>query len=171
MKKLRAHRPYDTHEAKMLRELTEFVEANVNCFDRTLRAGHITGSAWVLDLARTHVLLTHHQKLDRWLQLGGHADGNPDVLEVALCEAREESGLLEVSPITEDVFDVDVHLIPARGSDPQHLHYDVRFLLQADRTHQLMVNHESKALAWVELTQVATLNAEASLLRMVAKTM
>ena len=168
--KLRAHQPYDAHEAAMLRATREFVEANAACFDRSLRAGHITGSAWVLDLARTHVLLTHHQKLERWLQLGGHADGNHDVLQVALCEAKEESGLPEVSPISEAIFDVDVHLIPARGDQPGHLHYDVRFLLQADRQHPLTVTHESKALAWVELSQVAALNAEASLLRMVAKT-
>ncbi|HVF11280.1 MAG TPA: NUDIX hydrolase [Abditibacteriaceae bacterium] len=165
-----AHQPYDAREAAKLQELREFVEANAGCFDRSLRAGHITGSAWILDLERTHVLLTHHLKLERWLQLGGHADGNPDVLQVALSEAKEESGLLEVSPISEAIFDVDVHLIPARGPEPCHLHYDVRFLLQADRNHPLTVTHESKALAWVKLTAVENLNAEASLLRMVAKT-
>ena len=154
----------------MLQQLIEFVEANINCFDRSLQIGHVTGSAWIVDLARAHVLLTHHQKLDKWLQLGGHADGNPDILQVALCEAREESGLQEVSPITEAIFDVDVHLIPAHGSVPPHFHYDVRFLLQADRGQPLLVSHESKALAWAALDQVAGLNAEDSLLRMVKKT-
>lgn len=168
--KLHAHRPHDAHEARMLEELTRFVEANSNCFDRSLQIGHVTGSAWITDLERTHVLLTHHRKLDKWLQLGGHADGNPDVLQVAILEAQEESGLEEVTPITESIFDVDVHLIPARGDVPEHFHYDVRFLLQADRNRPLTVSGESKDLAWVDLTQVAALNAEASLLRMVAKT-
>jgi ADP-ribose pyrophosphatase YjhB (NUDIX family) len=168
--KLRAYQPYDAHEAEMLQILTEFVERHIDCFDRSLQIGHVTGSAWILDLSRTHVLLTHHRKLDKWLQLGGHADGNPDILQVALGEAREESGLQEVAPITESIFDVDVHLIPARGEVPEHFHYDVRFLLEADRSEPLSVSHESKDLAWVELTQVAALNAEPSLLRMVAKT-
>ena len=170
LNKLRSHQPYDAHEAEMLQLLLGFVESNANCFDRSLLSGHVTGSAWILDLTHTRVLLTHHRKLDRWLQLGGHADGNSDVLEVALSEAREESGLQAIVPVTQSVFDVDVHLIPARGDVPEHFHYDVRFLLQADRSQPLTVSHESKDLAWVELAQVAALNPESSLLRMVAKT-
>ncbi|HBY64068.1 MAG TPA: NUDIX hydrolase, partial [Solibacterales bacterium] len=136
----------------------------------SLPAGHITGSAWVLDHGRTHVLLTHHQKLDKWLQLGGHADGDPDTLAVALREAREESGLSEVHPLTAGIFDVDVHLIPARKSEPEHFHYDIRHLLLADRRHPLRITSESKDLRWVPIADVARLTREESMLRMVRKT-
>ena len=80
-------------EEATLRRFLEFVRANERCFERSLEEGHVTGSAWVADASRTRVLLTHHRKLDIWVQLGGHADGDPDVLRVALREALEESGL------------------------------------------------------------------------------
>ena len=154
----------------MLHALRQFVEAHPDCFERSLREGHVTGSCWLLDASGTHVLLTHHRKLDRWLQLGGHADGDPDLLRVALREAREESGLEDIVAVSEAIFDVDVHAIPARGDEPRHLHYDVRFLLRAGRDAPLRVNHESKALAWIKLSEVARLSPDESLLRMVAKT-
>ena len=98
------------------------------CFDD----GHITGSAWVVDPAGSRLLLTHHRKLGKWLQLGGHSDGEPDTLAVALREAREESGL-RVRPISNAVLDIDIHTIPALKGEPAHLHYDVRFALRRPR--------------------------------------
>lgn len=154
----------------MLRQLKAFVSANERCFERSLAIGHVTGSAWIVDLDRDYVLLTHHEKLDKWLQLGGHADGEPDILQVALREAREESGLEAISPISGKIFDVDVHCIPTRGSEPAHLHHDVRFLLEADRSLRLRITPESRALVWVRLSEVTQLTGEASITRMVAKT-
>jgi 8-oxo-dGTP pyrophosphatase MutT (NUDIX family) len=130
LNKLRVHTPRDAHEAAMAEALRQFVANHANCFERSLRIGHITGSAWIVDRGRTHALLTHHRKLNKWLQLGGHADGDPDILRVALREAREESNLDAIRPVSEDIFDVDIHVIPARGAEPEHLHYDVRFLLE-----------------------------------------
>src|SRR3569832_496180 len=105
--------PYNEDERTMNDRLRRVVEQEPRGFERTLQGGHVTGSAWIVDHAHTHVLLTHHRKLDRWLQLGGHADGEADVLSVALREAREESGLAEVTPILAGIFDTDVHVIPA----------------------------------------------------------
>ena len=107
-----------------------FVEAHEDCFERNCVPGHITGSAWVLDPTRERVLLTHHRKLDIWVQLGGHSDGETDPAKVALAEATEESGL-EVELLAPEIFDIDIHEIPARGDEPAHLHYDVRFALGA----------------------------------------
>ena len=166
---LRAHQPGDPHEAAMTARLVAFVEAHDDCYERSLAIGHVTGSAFVVDRDRTHTLLHHHGKLDRWLQLGGHADGDPDVLRVALREAREESGLDDVRPVSEAIFDVDIHVIPARGDVATHEHHDVRFLLEADRQAPLRITPESKALAWVPLDRVAELTAEESMLRMVRK--
>jgi ADP-ribose pyrophosphatase YjhB (NUDIX family) len=87
-----------------------------------------------------------------------------------LREAREESGLEEIRPVSDKIFDVDVHEIPARASDPAHYHYDVRFLLEADRCQPLRMTGESKALQWVKIADVGKLTSEESVLRMVAKT-
>lgn len=152
------------------RRIEAFVRAHADCFERTLVVGHVTGSAWIVDAARTRCLLTHHRKLDRWLQLGGHADGDPDILEVAMREAREESGLASLRPVGSSIFDCDVHPIPARKGEPEHFHYDVRFLLEADADEPLVVSAESKDLAWVALAEVARLEADESVMRMVAKT-
>ncbi len=154
----------------MLSRLRQFVCEYADCFERALTIGHVTGSAWVVDLERKQVLLTHHVNLDKWLQLGGHADGEPDVLKVALREAQEESGLQEIKPLSFDIFDVDVHEIPARKGVAAHFHYDIRFLFEADRRQPLQITAESKALAWVGIEEVTKLTQEESVLRMVAKT-
>ncbi|OZI06649.1 NUDIX hydrolase [Siphonobacter sp. BAB-5385] len=160
----------DTAEEQgMKTELTAFVRQHEDCFERTLLVGHVTGSAWVLDKTRTLVLLMHHRKLDRWFQPGGHCDGNPDVQEVAQREAWEETGVV-VKPVSEAIFDVDIHTIPARGQEPEHLHYDVRFLFEADATQPIVINQESKDIRWVPLADVTTLNDEESIARMVRKT-
>lgn len=173
LKQLSAHvaRPLDAHEAEMTRATLRFVESHPDCLLRSCVEGHLTGSAWIVSPGRTRTLLTHHVKLDKWLQLGGHADGDPDLRAVALREAREESGLGNVRVIAPEIFDVDRHWIPARKDVPSHHHYDVRFLLEADPGEPLTVSSESKELAWVELARVAALNSEESMLRMVRKTL
>jgi 8-oxo-dGTP pyrophosphatase MutT (NUDIX family) len=167
---LDAHPPLTEEEERMKVRLRDFVAAHEDCFQRSLTIGHVTGSAWIVDLTRTHVLLTHHGKLDKWLQLGGHADGDSDVLRVALREASEESGIAGIRPVSPAIFDVDIHLIPARRTEPEHFHYDVRFLLEADRTVPLRMSDESKDLRWVPLASVESLTQEESVLRMVRKT-
>jgi 8-oxo-dGTP pyrophosphatase MutT (NUDIX family) len=170
LEKLSAYRAAGDHERGMAGRLRAFVEAHADCFERSLAEGHVTGSAWVVDGERGHALLTHHRKLGKWLQLGGHADGDPDILRVALREAREESNLDSIAAVSEEIFDIDIHVIPARGAEPEHLHYDVRFLLEADRGAPLLASHESRSLAWVELGKVGALNPEESMARMVRKT-
>ena len=146
-----------------------FVEGQPRCFERDCwNDGHVTGSAVVLDAQGTSMLMTHHAKLGRWLQLGGHSDGESDPLAVACREAAEESGL-SVVPVREDVLDLDVHAIPARGADPAHFHYDVRFLLRAERLGPLAATDESLALKWVLLDDIETVTQEESILRMVRK--
>jgi len=169
---LHAHaaRPLDPHEAEMTGHTIRFIEAHADCFLRSQLSGHVTGSAWVVDPGRTRTLLTHHQKLGLWLQLGGHADGDPDILAVALREAREESGLRGVRAVSPAIYDVDRHWIPERKTEPAHWHYDLRFLLEADPAEPLTRSEESKELAWVELGRIAALNPEESMARMVRKT-
>ncbi len=169
---LRAHaaRLLDAHEAATATEIIRFVEVHADCLLRTCGPGHLTGSAWIVSPDRTSTLLTHHRKLDKWLQLGGHADGDADLLAVALREAREESGLTRLRSVSREIFDCDRHSIPARGSEPAHWHLDLRFLIEADPAEPLAISCESKALAWVEIERVTTLNPEESMARMVRKT-
>jgi 8-oxo-dGTP pyrophosphatase MutT (NUDIX family) len=147
-----------------------FVAAHGDCLLRSCLEGHLTGSAWIVSADRTRTLLTHHSKLGKWLQLGGHADGDPDLLAVALREAREESGLAGLTPVGAALFDVDRHRIPARGAEPAHWHHDLRFMIEADLGEPLTLSSESKALAWVDVAAVAGLNPEESMARMVRKT-
>ena len=169
---LRTHaaRPLCATEAEATALVIAFVEEHPDCLLRSCEPGHLTGSAWIVDPTRTRVLLTHHRKLGKWLQLGGHADGDPDLLAVALREAREESGLAGVRVLSPAIFDLDRHWIPPRKSDPGHWHLDLRFLLEADPAETLVVSDESHDLAWVPLTEVAALNPEESMTRMVRKT-
>jgi 8-oxo-dGTP pyrophosphatase MutT (NUDIX family) len=169
---LRAYGENDlsVQERGYLTQIIAFVESHPDCLLRTCLEGHLTGSAWIVNPAHTQTLLTHHRKLDKWLQLGGHADGEYDLLGVAQREAQEESGLTHVKPPVMTLFDVDCHRIPARKTEPEHWHFDLRFLFEADPQEALTVTHESKDLAWIDLDQVVTLNSEESMARMVRKT-
>lgn len=173
LKLLRAHasRPLEPHEAAMTADTIRFVADHADCLLRSCVPGHLTGSAWIVSPDRNRTLLTHHRKLDQWLQLGGHADGDDDLPGVALREAREESGLSDVRVVSTNIFDLDCHWIPARKNDPGHTHYDVRFIFEADPAAAISVSHESKDLAWVELARVSQLNPEESMARMVRKTL
>jgi len=156
-------------ERTVTEQFEKFVNNNTDCFERSLTVGHVTGSAWLVDSTGTRVLLTHHRKLNLWLQLGGHADGNANILEVASCEASEESGINAIEPVSKSLFDIDIHSIPARGNEPAHLHYDTRFALRTIGNECFTVSEESHALAWIPVDALHTKTTEESILRMAAK--
>ncbi|MFD2521865.1 NUDIX hydrolase [Emticicia soli] len=168
---LNSHVGHDQNEQKMTQRTIAFVNDYTNCFDRELLIGHITGSAWILDKSGQFVLLTHHRKLNRWFQPGGHCDGDCDVMNVALKEAIEETGVSEIELVNEGIFDIDIHTIPERKGVPEHLHYDIRFLFRADKDLPLLITEESNDLGWIELSKVEELNSEESMMRMVRKTL
>ena len=149
--------------------LIAFAEQQQNCCERTLLLGHFTGSCWLVSEDVKRVLLTHHKKLERWLQLGGHADGNSDLAQVALREAEEESGLTDLI-VEPEIFDLERHAIPARGAEPQHYHHDVRFVVHATGSEEFVVSNESHALAWRVISElVDDVEAEESIRRMARK--
>lgn len=156
-------------EAGEVARFAELLDDPADPFVRERLAGHFTGSAWLVDRGGARVLLTHHRKLDRWLQLGGHADGDRDLAQVALREAEEESGLpaLSVEPL---LFDLDRHWIPARGDVPGHWHYDLRYVVRAGADERFVVGDESHDLAWRDIRAIAEdPAADESLRRMAGK--
>jgi 8-oxo-dGTP pyrophosphatase MutT (NUDIX family) len=168
---LRDYRPLGPAEQSMLADTMQLIESHpADCASRQLLRGHLTASAWIVNANRTRALMTHHRKLNRWLQLGGHADGDLDLLRVALREAQEESGLKSLRCLAGVPFDVDVHTIPARAEVPEHLHYDVRFLFTADDAEPLVISEESLDLAWVPLEQLKEEHSDASIQRLISKT-
>lgn len=134
----------------------EFVTRRADCFERSCEEGHVTASAWIVSPDSRKFLLIHHRKLGRWLQLGGHADGDTNPARVALAEAQEESGLdhFEFLPAgaVPTFFDLDIHAIPARPGEPRHFHYDLRYLLRASREGPLLISEESNDLRWFDLS-------------------
>lgn len=169
IRQLRDYRARWKNEAETVARFIAFLAAHPDGFARELKIGHVTGSAWVVNRAGTHVLLTHHKKLNLWVQLGGHADGDSDVFRVARREAEEESGLTDLEPVGKDIFDVDVHRIPARGELPEHFHWDIRYAFRATDSEAYRVSAESHDLAWIEIGALGALTQEESMLRMARK--
>ena len=164
--RFRARNPGEAESAALFEG---FLDSSPDTFERHHPPGHFTGSAWLVSADGQRVLLTHHRKLARWLQLGGHADGDADLARVALREAEEESGLTDLV-VEADIFDLDRHAIPARGADPEHWHYDVRFVVRATGSEAFAVSEESLELAWKPVAEIAAdANADESMRRMAAR--
>ncbi|MCA8942028.1 MAG: NUDIX hydrolase [Planctomycetes bacterium] len=149
---LAAHRERWPEDGATADRIGHLVESRADCLERACEPGHVTASAWIVSADLERCLLTHHRKLGRWLQLGGHADGEPDPRRVALTEAREESGMddFELRDCGDGVLtlDIDVHAIPARRGEPEHEHHDFRFLFVACAGQRLEISDESLELRW-----------------------
>lgn len=133
----------DVHRTAIL----DFIAAHPDVAHRSCAAGHLTGSAVVVDATATRTLLMLHRKLGRWFQPGGHADGDANLAAVALREATEETGVAGLRLLATPI-DVDVHRVEPPGEAP-HLHLDVRFLVLAPAGAVEVANEESLALRWV----------------------
>lgn len=161
--------PEDINEINYKQRMLDFLNTHQNPFERSLKIGHFTASAFLLNTDKTKFLLMHHKKLNQWFQLGGHCDGDPDVLAVAIKEAQEESGIMEISPISTKIFDIDIHSIPSNEKDSEHYHYDIRFLLKTIDNDNFVQNDESHALRWIDLYSSSELSLKQSIKRMVDK--
>ena len=145
---LEGYAPRDGHQERERARMLAFLDEHPNdAHERTCLAGHLTASALLLDAAGERALLTLHRKLGRWLQLGGHVDGDANLAAGALRECVEESGI-DALAIDPTPIDLDVHVIPARPGEPEHLHLDTRFLVWAAPGSTPVVSDESVELRW-----------------------
>ena len=136
-------------------EILSLIANHPDCYYRThFNPGHITGSGLLLSADRTRVLMNHHKILDLWVCFGGHADGDTNILNVALRETMEESGIENIEPVTPAIFDIDVHPIPpnTKKNEPSHKHFDIRYLFRVrDRcSEDFVISDESKSLRWCD---------------------
>lgn len=165
---LEIYEPKDEREIKFKDEIFEILK-DPDCFQRTRLAGHFTSSAWIVNKDNTKSLITLHKKLKMYLQLGGHCDGDSDIIRVAYKEAMEESGITSLM-IKKSLFDIDVHTIPEHNGVPSHKHYDVRFLFQVTDDSEFILNEEeSNELRWIDKDEALTITSSYGFRRMVNK--
>lgn len=166
------HRTIFPDEASYVRRAHGFVLAHDNGLSRDLFPTHMTASSWVINPMHNRVLLLLHRKSGLWLQPGGHFDDDMDIIDVALRETAEETGLDpdEIRPLSPSIFDVDIHEVPPDTSAPRHEHIDLRFLVQIDDRIDIHGNEESLQVSWVGLRDALRFNNSRSIFRMVEKT-
>ena len=157
---------HSDHDRACVARVIGLIGERDDAFTRNPEHGHITASALVVSRDCKALLMTHHAKLDRWLQLGGHCDGLKDPYFVAKKEAYEESGLHQIHSLAADIVDIDIHAIPASAREPEHWHYDLRYVFQADQSAALQLSHESRQLRWVALDGLESVTDAPSVLRL-----
>ena len=167
---LDAHPAADAAEATDVAHIKRFVTDHADCFGKANPLGHITGSAYIVDPAG-RFLMTHHAKLGRWLQVGGHSDLHEhDPLQTALREAREESGLTDLRPLQTAPIDIDVHRIPERRKssgvvEPAHDHLDLRYALITQAPTEICITAESSDLQWFAFEALPELALDSAAMR------
>lgn len=150
---LMAYEPYNEQEAYDKDIILTQLKEREDVFLRSDLLCHLTASGWIMDKAHEKVLMAYHNLYDSWAWLGGHADGEKDLLQVALKEAREESGISDVKPLYDGIFSVEILNVEGhvkRGAYvPSHLHLNVTYLLEADEKEALLVKEdENSAVGW-----------------------
>lgn len=161
--------PLDSHAIKTI----SFLEENELFWQKENLLGHITASAWVINKNFNLTLLTHHLKLNKWLQLGGHIEQNDNkIFDSCIREVKEESGLEAIYFYSKEIFDIDVHIIPnLKNPLLSHLHYDIRFLIIASEKEEIKFDfNESNCVKWFTFNEIRNLSVDNSLYRMIEKT-
>lgn len=161
---VRAHHPADARERGHHTSFLLLLTTAADPFSRGgYNPGHVTAGVFIVD-GEGRLLLHHHRRLDRWLQMGGHIEEGESAREAALREGREESGLTDLELVGDTPLDLDVHAIPAGRGEPAHHHFDVRFLARTQSPQSIKLDEtESRELAWVNFDRAETMmNEEAS---------
>ena len=165
IRSVETYRPWNEQEAADQAVILEHLYKEEDVFERSNLTAHLTASAWVTNARGDKVLMAYHNLYDSWSWLGGHSDGETDQLAVAMKEVREESGIQNVYPVSEDIFSLEILTVEGhvkRGHYvPSHLHLNVTYLLEADEDEALKVKaDENSALAWFDLEEAVEASSE-----------
>jgi 8-oxo-dGTP pyrophosphatase MutT (NUDIX family) len=167
---LDAYRPFDEREALHRSAFLDLLRRSPDPYSRSqFEPGHITASCFIID-GSGRLLLHHHRRLNRWLQMGGHLEAGEDPVAAALREGAEESGLADLSLVVPEIADLDVHVIPAGRGEPEHRHYDVRYIARTGSADSIAADsRESNDLMWFDLDRAAALMQGDEALRVIQK--
>ena len=162
---IKTYTPVNEQEERDKKVIMEFIAENDDAFLRSNEVAHITASSWIVNHNRTKVLLAYHRIYDSWTWTGGHADGDTDLLAVALREAKEETGIKNVFPVSENIYSLETLTVDGhekRGKYvPSHLHMNVTYLLEADEKDALSVKEdENKGVGWFPIEEVYNASTE-----------
>ncbi len=153
IEKIKEYHPFNEQEEMDKALILNWIETQENAFFRDNTVAHMTASAWVVNKDRSKVLMVYHNIYNSWSWLGGHADGETDLLAVAIREVKEEAGISNVHPVSEEIFSlesltVDGHVKRGRYVS-SHLHFNVTYLLEADSEEHVSVKEdENSSVAW-----------------------
>ena len=162
---IRAYRPVNEQEERDKELILRCLETEKDIFTRENHLAHMTASAWIVNESRTKVLMAYHNIYKSWSWLGGHADGETDLLKVALKEAQEESGIRHVKPVSEKIYSLEVLTVDGHVKKgayvSSHLHLNVTYLLQAEETDALHIKEdENSNVAWFPLEEAVAASTE-----------
>ncbi len=160
-----AYLPYNHQEIRDKEVILAYLDANEDAFLRSNLLAHMTASAWVVNSRRDKVLMVYHKLYDSWSWTGGHADGETDLLAVALREVREETGVTHVRPVREEIYSLEVLTVDGHEKHgvyiPSHLHLNVTYLLEADEQDSLHIcREENSGVAWFSLEEALRASTE-----------
>ena len=162
---IKNYRPWNEQERQDQAVILAFLDKNPDAFYRTNLLAHMTASAWVVNPQRSKVLMVYHRLYDSWSWAGGHADGEEDLLAVALREVREETGVQRLRPVTEEIYSLEVLTVDGHEKHgryvPSHLHLNVTYLLEAEEDQPLRVcEAENSGVAWFSLADALSASTE-----------
>ena len=165
LEQIKNYRPWNEQERQDQAVMLAFLEKNPDAFYRTNLLAHMTASAWVVNPQRSKALMVYHRLYDSWSWTGGHADGEEDLLAVALREVREETGVQRLRPVTEEIYSLEVLTVDGHEKHgryvPSHLHLNVTYLLEAEEDQPLRVcEAENSGVAWFSLADALSASTE-----------
>ena len=165
IEEIKKYRPCNAQEQRDQALILDFLEKNGDAFLRSNLLAHMTASSWIVNPERTKTLMVYHNLYDSWSWTGGHADGETDLLSVALREAREETGIAHVRPLSPEIFSLEVLTVDGhekRGEYvPSHLHMNVTYLLEAEESDALHIcREENSGVAWFTLEEALKASSE-----------
>ncbi len=159
LEELKNYKPYDSEEAHIKPIIVDFLECNANAFCRENKIAHMTTSAWIVNKSRTKVLMGYHNLYKSWGWLGGHADGDEDLLHVIKKEVEEECGLTNIMLLSDGIYGINILYVEPHMKRGQyvntHLHFDVEYLFEADEEDAIRIKpDENSGVAWIPIEEI-----------------